>query len=462
MVAANLISTDRNRAVVGLGVTGKSVAGYLKKTGKPFSAFDSRTAPPGIDGFYREHPDVEVRLGPFDLNAFDGFDEVILSPGIASNKGVFKQLRENGVRVVGDIEIFAENANAPIIAITGSNAKSTVTTLVGEMAKAGGLAVCVGGNLGVPVLDLLKDNVQLYVLELSSFQLETTNSLKADVACILNISQDHLDRYDSMLDYHQAKQRIYRGAKHVVCNRADALTTPLLEEGQSFSTFGLGAPDLKQFGLIERHGEPWISCGVEPLIKVSDVTIAGRHNIENAISAVTIGSAAQISVAAMHEALERFAGLPHRCEIVAEFADIRWINDSKATNAGAVIAALEGLSEQRNIVLIAGGQAKGQEFTSLAKCITQHAKCAILMGEAAKQIAASIELAEAGEATKSSNQPKCTLLFAMSMEAAVETAAQMAVTGDIVLMSPACASFDMFDSYEARGDAFAQAVRSLQ
>ena len=453
MVTDNLISTDRNRAVVGLGVTGKSVASYFKRTGKSFTAFDSRTEPPGIEDFYRQHPSADVHLGSFTLDAFEGIDEIILSPGISSQQGVFGELREAGVRVIGDIEIFASNAKAPIIGITGSNAKSTVTTLVGEMAKSDDINVCVGGNIGIPVLDLLDDAVELYVLELSSFQLETTTHLNADVASVLNLSQDHLDRYDSMLSYHQAKQLIYRGAKHVVCNRSDALTTPLLEEGQEFSTFGIGAPDLKQYGVIEKDGESWISCGVEPLIPVADVAIKGRHNLENAISAVAIACAAKISIEAMSKALKNFTGLPHRCETVSERTEVKWINDSKATNTGAVIAAIEGLAEGRNVLLIAGGQAKGQEFQELAKCIVQHVKQVILIGEAANQIAASIEAC---------NSQDCAVIFAVSMEAAVDTAARYAEMGDVVLMSPACASFDMFENYEARGDAFTQAVRQLQ
>ena len=450
MVTTEIISTDRTRAIVGMGVTGRSVARHLKKKGARFSLFDTRMEPQGLDEFRAEHPDVELHLGPLSADSFYGVDEVILSPGLSSNEGIFPTLRNRGVNIVGDIELFARAVDKPVVAITGSNAKSTVTTLVGEMAQEAGLRVGIGGNIGVPVLDLVDTESELYVLELSSFQLETTNQFQASVACILNLSQDHMDRYDGMLSYHRAKQRIYVGAEHVVCNRADALTMPLLEEGQYVSTFGLDTPDLNQFGLIKKFGESWLSCGVDQLIEVDDVALKGRHNLANALAALAIGTAAKLPIEAMLNVLRRFSGLPHRCETVLESGGVTWIDDSKATNVGAVVAALEGLSKHRNIVLIAGGQAKGQEFCLLAESILKHVKQLVLIGEDAVQIAQAVE--------KVGSVPT---IYAVNIESAVRSAAGAANKGDVVLLSPACASFDMFESYAARGDLFAETARRI-
>lgn len=453
MAATGIISSDRNRAIVGMGITGQSVARFLKSKGKPFSMFDTRHEPPGVEAFKADYPNSDMHLGPLSVDSFYGIDEVILSPGLSSNEGVFPVLRERGIRVIGDIELFAEAADAPVVAITGSNAKSTVTTLVGEMAKAAGISAGIGGNLGTPALDLLDSSKELYVLELSSFQLEITDRLNATVACILNLSQDHMDRYADMLSYHRAKQRIYAGAKHIVCNRADALTMPLLEQGQTVSTFGLECPDLNQFGLIEKDSGGWIACGVDCLIRTDEVAIKGRHNLLNAISALAIGSAAGIPLDSMLKALKTFEGLPHRCETLGLIDGVQWIDDSKATNAGAVVAALEGLAVDRNIILIAGGQAKGQEFGALAESIVRHVKQLVLIGEDAAQIAHAVEV---------SAKAQCTAVYAVSMQAAVDAAASAADAGDIVLLSPACASFDMFENYKARGKQFAQAVETLQ
>ena len=468
MITSNIPSATPHRAIVGLGVTGQSVARHLKKTGEQFSVFDSRTAPPGLDDFRSQYPETDIHLGEFSEAGFAGLDELILSPGIDANEAVFKNLREGGVRIIGDIDMFAENAHAPIVAITGSNAKSTVTTLVGEMAKADGINVSVGGNLGVPALDLLDESVELYVLELSSFQLETTNKLNAEVACILNLSQDHLDRHADMEAYQRAKQRIYLGAKHAVCNGADERTAPVpvADRTESISTFNVdltvdSSIDLDklsdasgaQFGVLMHAEQLWICADNAPLLPTSKLSIRGRHNVENAVAAVAIGSAAKISHDAMIVALQKFTGLPHRCETVGVVNGVHWINDSKATNTGAVIAALEGFAEKRNIVLIAGGQAKGQQFDELANAIAKHVKLLVLIGEAAQQLADVIETASDSDLR---------LEFAGSMEAAVKTAFAAAGVGDVVLMSPACASFDMFQNYEARGEAFADAVRSLQ
>lgn len=445
-----IISSDRKRAIVGMGETGHSVARYLHKLGMPFAVFDSRHEPPAGDLFKQQYPEVDCHFGAFSMESLTGFDELVLSPGVDPEAGIFPELAGKGINLIGDIELFAREVEEPIIGITGSNAKSTVTTLVGLMAKEAGMNVGVGGNLGTPALDLIDDDCDLYVLELSSFQLVTTQNLRAAVASILNLSQDHLDRHKTMLSYHQAKQRIYDGASHLVCNRQDDLTKPLLQAGQKVTTFGVSEPDLKQFGVVRYGDQEWLAEGVNRLMDSSEVAMLGRHNLENALSALAIGSAAGIPEDAMLTVLKTFQGLPHRCELVSQYRNAKWVNDSKATNAGAVIAALRGLSGDGKIILIAGGQAKGQDFSVLAGVIVETVSQLVLIGEDSDQIAQAVAAVS-----------EIPTVYAVNMAAAVQTANSAANTGDVVLLSPGCASFDMFDGYESRGRAFVSAVEGL-
>ncbi|BCQ64660.1 UDP-N-acetylmuramoylalanine--D-glutamate ligase [Pseudomonas sp. Boi14] len=354
------------------------------------------------------------------------------------------------MKLSGDIELFARNAKAPIVAISGSNAKSTVTTLVGEMAAAAGKRVAVGGNLGTPALDLLSDDVELYVMELSSFQLETTDQLGAEVATVLNISEDHMDRYSGLPAYHLAKHRIFRGARQVVFNRQDALTRPLIGEGLPCWTFGLSKPDFKAFGLREEDGEKYLAFEFQNLMPVRELKIRGAHNQSNALAALALGHAVGLPFDAMLAALRTFAGLEHRCQWVRDLDGVAYYNDSKATNVGAALAAIEGLGAdiEGKIVLIAGGDGKGADFKDLRGPVAANCRAVILMGRDSDQIGEAI-----GDAVP--------LIRVGSLQEAVEQCRATAQPGDVVLLSPACASFDMFKNYEDRGHQFVRVVEEL-
>ncbi|WP_415905235.1 UDP-N-acetylmuramoyl-L-alanine--D-glutamate ligase [Neptuniibacter sp. QD48_55] len=448
----SLIASDKLKVVIGLGQTGLACARYLASKNERFVVVDSRENPPGMDELSTELPDVKLICGPFDAELLSSASELILSPGVAQSDPAIQTAVKAGAKLSGDIDLFCNEISAPIVAITGSNAKSTVTTLVGEMAAAAGLNVGVCGNIGTPVLEMLNEpEKDLYVIELSSFQLETTNDLRAAVATVLNISPDHLDRYDSMQGYYQAKHRIFRGAKKVVVNRDDALTMPLMPSGVDQLAYHLGKPDLKVFGLTEEKGETWLAVGLDKLIPVSELKIRGSHNMANALSALALGQSVGLPMDAMLTALKNFTGLKHRCQWVAEKAGIEYYNDSKGTNVGATVAALNGLgktlSADQRIVLIAGGVGKGAEFSELAEPMQQFARALIYIGEDGPRLADSCE----GVIKESADD----------MQAAVAKAQAQAKEGDIVLLSPACASFDMFSGFPARGDAFIDAVEAL-
>ena len=439
---AALIATNRFALIVGLGVTGFSVARYLASQGRAFAVADKAPKEESIERFHREFPSVRLIVGELDYQHWQGVTEIILSPGVPRKHPAIVAALADGVEVIGDIELFVRQARAPIVAITGSNGKTTVTTLVGEMAKAAGVAVKVGGNLGTPALDLLDEAAELYVLELSSFQLESTFSLKAAAATVLNISPDHMDRYDNLADYHRTKQRIYLHAAHLVINRDDPLTHPPLAQGAQITRFTTGEPDLKDFGLHHQNGERFLAHGLRHLIATDELKIRGAHNFANALAALALGRAVGLSEKAMLATLREFSGLPHRCQWVAQKNGIDFINDSKATNIGATEAALKGLATGRaNIVLVAGGDGKGADFSSLAELIKNNVKAVTLIGKDAEKIADVC-----GHLVPTA---RCA-----SLAEAVEKAQSYASRGDIVLLSPACASLDMFKNYEDRGEQF--------
>ncbi len=445
-----LIASDRLTIVVGIGATGLSVARHLTACGDTFVMVDSRLEPPGLVELQHTLPGTEVELGGFNPVTLGAADRLIVSPGVSVDHPALQAAVAQGVAVTGDIALFMAAARAPVVAITGSNGKSTVTTLVGEMALAAGKNVGVGGNLGCPALDLLADDRDLYVLELSSFQLELVEQLNAEVVTVLNVSADHMDRYATLLDYHRAKHRIFTGAKKVVVNRDDMLSQPLLPTSvQSFS-FGLGKPDFNGFGLLTEQGESCLAYEFEALLPVAQLGIRGRHNVANALAALALGHAMGLPRDAMLQALRHFTGLPHRCQTVADSNGVTWINDSKATNTGATIAALYGLANtgDMNVILIAGGQGKGQDFSVLKSAVKGRVKVAVLLGEDAALLSQCLTT-------------ETKVLFADSMPAAVSLAAEHAAAGDTVLLSPACASFDMFSGFAERGDTFAAAVATL-
>ncbi|TDV69971.1 UDP-N-acetylmuramoyl-L-alanine--D-glutamate ligase [Pseudomonas sp. LP_7_YM] len=446
----SLIASDHFRIIVGLGKSGMSLVRFLANRGVSFAVADTRESPPELASLRRDYPQVEVRCGELDVEFLCRADELYVSPGLALATPALQQAAARGVKLSGDLELFARHAKAPIIAISGSNAKSTVTTLVGEMAAAAGKRVAVGGNLGTPALDLLSDDIELYVMELSSFQLETTDQLGAEVATVLNVSEDHMDRYSGLPAYHLAKHRIFRGARQVVVNRQDALSRPLIGEGVPCWTFGLNKPDINGFGLREENGEKYLAFQFENLMPVSELKIRGAHNQANALAALALGHAAGLPWEPMLVALRGFAGLPHRCQWVRELADVSYYDDSKATNVGAALAAVEGLGADitGKLVLIAGGDGKGADFNALKAPVTVHCRAVVLLGRDAELLAA----------TFGDSVPK---IRVNTLEEAVQRAAQLAQKGDAVLLSPACASLDMFKNFEERGRLFAQAVENL-
>ena len=447
-----LIQRGGLKVVAGLGISGVSAVNFLYEQGYQVAVTDSRPTPPGHDQIPAA---VRTSFGKLDAELLLQAEEIILSPGLAPQLPEIQQAIAQGVAVVGDIQLLRRATEVPIIAITGSNAKSTVTTLVGMMAQDAGKKVAVGGNLGRPALDLLKDQPELIVLELSSFQLETTSNLNAEVAVVLNLSEDHLDRHGDMLGYHKAKHRIFQGVKKVVYNRDDSLSRPLVPDVTPIQSFSLNAPDLNQYGVLrEADGTMWLARGLERLIKTSDLYIQGMHNVANALACIALGEAVGLPLQSMLNTLKHFKGLEHRCEYVQTIANVRYYNDSKGTNVGATLAAIDGLGaaiavKQGKLALILGGQGKGQDFKPLRTAIQKYVKAVILIGEDAALIEQAI-------------QGSTTILHANSLKDAVDLAQQATQAEDVVLLSPACASFDMFKSYNDRGQQFVACVNALQ
>ena len=447
----SLIQRDGLRVVIGLGKTGLSCVRFLHSRGYPVAVNDTRDNPPGLAELKAEFPHIVVSLGGLNQAMLLQAREIIASPGISINEPELLAARQAGIPVAGDVELFCREVKAPIVAITGSNAKSTVTTLVGLMAKNAGLNVGVGGNLGTPVLDMLRAGEQeLYVLELSSFQLETTHSLRAAVAVVLNISEDHMDRYADMAAYHQAKHRVFRNCQQYVVNRDDALTVPLLPESIKKWSFGLGWPDLNEFGVLVDGGEKYLAQGLRKLLKVSDMKIVGDHNVANALASLALGAAIKLPMDAMLATLREFSGLKHRCQLVLSRNDVAWYNDSKGTNVGATLAAINGLGAaiEGKVILIAGGVGKGQDFSPLSQAMEKFGKALVLIGEDGPKIDAAVTA-------------PVSRVHASSLLDAIEKSRNLASAGDVVLLSPACASFDMFKHYEDRGDQFVAGVQTV-
>ena len=439
------IETATKVLVVGCGRTGLSCARHLVRRGLQVAVTDSRAEPPCLQAMHEELPDVALFLGGFDADAFAHAELIVVSPGVPLAHPLLRAARERGVEIIGDIELFARTATAPVVAITGSNGKSTVTTLVHEMARAAGHRVSAGANLGTPALELIEDpEPELYVLELSSFQLEAVESLAPAAAVVLNLSPDHLDRYSGLDEYAAAKGRIYRHARTQVVNLDDPVACALAAADRPLIGFTLDAPGNGDFGLREQHGRLWLCRGEEALLAADELKLVGRHNLANALAALALGTAIELPHAAMLEALRAFGGLAHRTQWVAGRDGVEWYNDSKATNIGATLAAIAGFD--RPLVLIAGGQGKGADFELLRPVLCARARGVVLLGEAAGEIEAALG--------------GCVPVRRVeSMEAAVAAAAEQARPGDVVLLSPACASQDMFVDFQDRGERFSAAVR---
>ena len=446
----SLIATDQFRIVVGLGKSGMSLVRFLARQGVAFAVADTRDNPPELETLQRDYPQVEVRCGALDVEFLCRAQELYISPGLSLKTPALQEAAARGVKLSGDIDLFSRHMRAPLVAITGSNAKSTVTTLVGAMAAAAGKKVAVGGNLGTPALDLLSDDVELYVLELSSFQLETCQQLNADVATVLNISEDHMDRYSGIAEYHLAKHRIFRGAKQVLINRDDALTRPLVADDLPRFTFGLSKPDVKAFGLVDVDGEKHLAYEFQALLPARELKIRGAHNQANALAALGLGMAVGLPLEPMLDTLRQFTGLPHRCQWLRERRGVTYYDDSKATNVGAALAAIEGLGADIDgkLLLIAGGDGKGADFSPLAPAVKAHCRAVVLLGRDAELLQAALA-------------DGCELIRVSTLEEAVGACAERAQRGDAVLLSPACASLDMFRNFEERGQVFARAVEGL-
>ncbi|KTD40024.1 UDP-N-acetylmuramoyl-L-alanine--D-glutamate ligase [Legionella parisiensis] len=436
--------------VAGLGKTGLSVARYLHSKNKPFIAFDTRAQAQSVTEFTKEFPNVRVYTQDIPDEIIGQLSDIIASPGLPLDTPFFKKAMQMGIAVYGDIECLAREIHAPVIAITGTNGKSTVTTLVGEMAKAAGYKVAVAGNIGTPVLDMLHDEHQydLWVLELSSFQLDLTYSLTPIAATILNVTPDHLDRHHTMEAYVQAKQRIYDKAQIALFNRDDPYTVPTTEVNRI--SFGIDAPEKNNWGLITQNDKIYLSKGNTCILPVESILIKGVHNWLNALAASALADSAGISQQHIISILTSFAGLAHRCQWVRTLDGVDWINDSKGTNIGATISAINGIggSMQGKIVLIAGGQGKGADFSELAQSIADYVRSIVLIGEDADKI----------EAALANVVP---IARASSLDNAVVIAKSQAKPGDVVLLSPACASLDMFSDFNHRGESFASLVNGL-
>lgn len=430
--------------VVGLGVTGLSVAYFFQNLGIRFAITDSREKPPLMAEFLEQFPDAAMFAGGFDESAFSVATHLVISPGVSLNEKAIVKALANGAKLISDIDLFACAVEEPVLAITGSNGKSTVTTMVGKMAQADGKKVAMGGNLGTPALDLLQEGAELYVLELSSFQLERTSVFKALAATVLNLSADHMDRHGDMAGYAREKARVFHGGGVMVLNADDPMVIAMRDPARPTLTFSIKQP--ADFYLKSLDGGEYLMQGEKVLMPLAELPLEGRHNAANALAALALGSAAGLAESAMCKALKRFKGLAHRMQRVAEVKGVTWINDSKATNIGACVAALQGYGDK--VVLIAGGDAKGADMHELAPAVAAKAKHVILMGKDAHLIAEAI----------SGQVP---LEFAGNMAEAVQIAAKIARPGDNVLLSPACASLDQYRNYQDRGDKFTKAVLEL-
>ncbi len=448
---------DKQVLILGLGETGLSLVRWLGAQGARLRVADSRTAPPGLEQARQSAGTAAIHCGPFDEHLLEGIDLIAISPGVPVAEPIVQTALARGLPVVGDIELFAQalpQQNRPkVIAITGANGKTTVTSMVGAMCRAAGLDTEVAGNISPAVLDVqLKRGAKqpdVWVLELSSFQLETTGSLRADAATVLNVTEDHLDRYADMEAYAAAKERIFIGSKIRVLNRDDARSHAMAKEGAASVTFGRNPPQRRDdWGIVQSDGETWLVQGAQHVLKASELQVAGMHNVSNALAALALCRAIGLPLAPLCAALRVFKGLPHRVERVAEINGVAYFDDSKGTNVGATEAALTGLG--RPAVVILGGDGKGQDFTPLKNAVARHARAAVLIGRDAGKIAAALQ---------GCGKP---VVSARSMEDAVRQSAVLAQRGDAVLLSPACASFDMFRNYEHRAEVFVAAVNELE
>lgn len=442
------IRREARYVVIGLGSTGLSCARYLRRRVDSLVLVDTRSEPPGIEQVVHEFSGLEILLGGINAEVLKGADFLIVSPGVALEESPIAEAIAAGVELISDLDLFRLAISCPIVCITGSNGKSTVATLVHEMARACGRKSVLCGNIGVPVLDALTDEAELYVVEASSFQLERSRPLMANAATVLNVSPDHMDRYDSFAHYVAAKRTVYDAAQNCVFNRGDLSTSP----GSSVPavSFGIGEAANDDFGLTDDGADVYLRRGKRNLLNAATMRMKGEHNQLNVLAALAMADAVELDLSQCTKAAAAFPGLEHRCEFVGSVNGVEFINDSKGTNTGATVAAIEGLvtAGNRNIVLLAGGVGKDADFSALAASVQRHVKHALLFGQDANAIALALH-----SVTKTQ--------IANSLDMAVKRALDCAVSGDIVLFSPACASFDMFNNFEHRGDCYKASVHAV-
>ena len=455
MIVSSAERRSAKTLIVGLGETGYSCARHLARSGVPCMVADTRSDPPMAERLHDEWPDMEIHAGHIQPELLKTCDEIIVSPGLDQRSSEMRAVRQAGIPLVSDIDLFlrardAHDHPAPLLAVTGSNGKSTVVSLLGEMARAAGWDVGVGGNLGPPALDILSDSRRLYILEVSSFQLETTVSpLEARAAVVLNVSADHLDRHGDMDEYARIKSLIYNKAEVMILNRDDPRVAAMRQSGTRCVSFGLDSPvDSGDFGVRSDKESTWLVRGNERLIDRAELPLSGHHNTLNYLAALAMGEVAGYPLSAMLEAIRSFTGLPHRTQTVMERDGVTWMDDSKATNVAATIAAVSGIGSGRNLILLAGGVGKGQDFEPLVDVVKKHVRAAVLLGEDAPAMEKA--LADHTEIHR-----------VEYMARAVQFAHELARKGDVVLLSPACASLDMFVDYHDRGRQFAAAVHDL-
>lgn len=431
---------NKQITVLGLGVTGLGIVRFLLSHGLTPKVVDSRVTPPGIDWLKEHAPTLDTHFGNLDDVELCSSDMIIISPGLSLKIPAVADAINVGVEVIGDVELFARINSKPVVAVTGSNGKSTVVTLAYEVLKEAGYKVALGGNIGTAVLDLLNDDFDVYVLELSSFQLDTTTSLKPVSATVLNVSEDHLDRYDSYQAYIDSKLSIYNFAELIVVNADDSQTHPVERGTTPLISFGAQQGD---YHLAQDNGETHFMVKGDAFLPVDTLAVVGKHNYLNTLAVMALLSPFEVSKEQYKNALGQFNGLAHRCQFIAELNGVKYFNDSKATNVGATIAAIDSLaSDGENLVVIAGGDAKGADLNALKPYIEQHVKALICFGKDASDLAAI------------TNKSYLT----NNMEEAVTLAKVLSSTGNIVLLAPACASIDMYNNYMQRGDDFVQCV----
>ncbi|HSV18658.1 MAG TPA: UDP-N-acetylmuramoyl-L-alanine--D-glutamate ligase [Casimicrobiaceae bacterium] len=445
----------RNAVVLGLGQTGMSLVRHLVRHGALVRVADTRAAPPHAAALAGRYSGVPLTTGPITEETLRGADLIAISPGIAKDQAAIADAVAQGAELVGDVELFARAlpADQKVLAITGTNGKTTVTALTGALTHAAGLSTIVAGNIGDAVLDVLEPLEmgapfpRVFVLELSSYQLETTASLKPVAAAVLNVSANHLDRYAGIADYASAKARIFTQASVQILNRDDPIVRLMRLPGRTAQTFGAGVPQSEEeWGLVERDGGPWLARGGELIMPASALSLVGRHNAQNALAALALASSVAKVSRPMLDALARFEPLPHRMERVADVHGVRFINDSKGTTVAATQVALDGLAQP--VVLIAGGDGKGQSFRPLRSAVDRACRAVLLIGRDAPLVARG--LADA--------HPPVEMVG--TLDRAVERAFELAQPGDAVLLSPACASLDQFRDYTERGERFRALVRA--